>query len=213
MAVVHGVSSRGAPRRVGATSKEGRRLDQRDDEQRRSAVRDVIRAIPAVGRGRPFASDVTSVYFVDPATGDDTNDGLGPTTSFRTITRAIGELEPGDSLRLHAGSVYGPTTVFSTMAGTPDAPIVVEPYGGPEAVFDGRITDPGFSVVPNAEWEPVSGGHFEEWRTRAVIVHRSRSTSAPSRPFARRAARLPCGPSRAPRVPGPARASGTMMSM
>ena len=45
-----------------------------------------------------------------------------------------------------------------------------------------------------------------------VISMCSRSTSAPSRPLARRAALRPWGPRRAPLVPAPATASGTMRS-
>jgi hypothetical protein len=111
-----------------------------------------------------------SIYYVDPVTGDDnTNDGLSPATPFKTIAHASQELAAGDTLRLHAGSIYGPTTAFSGLAGTLEAPIDVEPYAGTEVVFDGRITAPDFATVPNSEWEPVPGGHPEEWRTRQIL--------------------------------------------
>ena len=111
---------------------------------------------------------MTGSYFVDPTTGDDTNDGRSPETPFETIARASQELGAGDTLRLHAGSIFGPDVVFAQMVGTPESPIVVEPYAGTEVVFDGRITDPDFATVPNSEWEPVPG-HSGEWRTRQLL--------------------------------------------
>ena len=114
--------------------------------------------------------DMTVSYFVDPVAGDDGNDGLSLQTPFRTVAHASEHLKQGDRLRLHAGAVFGPTTVFSTrIAGTPEAPIVVEPYAGDEVVFDGRITDPATDEVPNTVWERVTGGHPEEWRTCQIL--------------------------------------------
>jgi hypothetical protein len=109
-------------------------------------------------------------YFVDPVVGDDDgNDGLSKQKPFRTIAHASEHLRPGDRLRLHAGAVFGPTTGFSaSIEGTPEAPIVVEPYAGNRVVLDGRITEPT-DEVPNTVWERVAGGHPEEWRTRQIL--------------------------------------------
>jgi hypothetical protein len=110
-----------------------------------------------------------TAYFVDPVAGDDASGGLGPETPWRTVARAARDLGAGDTLRLHAGAVYGPETVFpGTLAGTPEAPIVVEPYAGTEVHFDGRIRDPDLTRAPNAAWETVEGGHAEEWRTQIL---------------------------------------------
>jgi hypothetical protein len=111
-----------------------------------------------------------SVYFVDPVEGDDNTDGTSQEKPFKTIEHAIPELRAGDVLRLHAGTVYGPSTVFPReMAGSAEEPIVVEPYAGTEVTFDGRITDPALSAVPNDLWERAPGGHPDEWRTRKTL--------------------------------------------
>jgi hypothetical protein len=68
--------------------------------------------------------------------------------------------------------------------------------------------------LPGRQWK--AGGILRSRlsaESRAEMMARSLSTAAPSRPFARRAARLPCVPSLAPREPGPESASGTMRSM
>jgi hypothetical protein len=111
-----------------------------------------------------------SLYFVDPARGNDGNDGTSQEKPFKTIERAIPELGAGDVLRLHAGTVYGPSIVFPReMAGSAEEPIVVEPYAGTEVTFDGRITDPALSVAPNNLWERAPGEHPDEWRTRKTL--------------------------------------------
>ena len=114
-----------------------------------------------------------TIYFVNPVDGDDTNDGLSSESPLRTVGHATSLLDAGDVLRLHAGSVYGPATVFpAALAGTPMAPILIEPYAGTEAVFDGRLRDPDLGGVPNDQWEPVSDGHTDEWRSRQILDER-----------------------------------------
>jgi hypothetical protein len=116
-----------------------------------------------------------AIYYVDPGSGDDGNNGLDPASAFRTIKRGTAELIAGDVLRLHAGSVYGPTARFSAdLHGEAAQPIVIEPYpDDPVAVVDGRVRNPDLAILPNAEseaeWEQVPGGHCEEWRTRQVL--------------------------------------------
>jgi hypothetical protein len=113
-----------------------------------------------------------SIYFVDPVSGDDGNNGLDPASAFRSIDRGTAELIAGDVLRLHAGSVYGPTGFSAKLHGEKGHPIVIEPYAGAVAVFDGRVRTPDMSIVPNTEWEHVPGGHAEEWRSRQVLDER-----------------------------------------
>ena len=111
-----------------------------------------------------------AIYFVDPASGDDANDGRSADEPLRTLRAATDRLRRGDVLRLHAGSIYRPPAAFpADLAGTPEEPIVIEPYAGPTATFDGRLVAPPFDVVPNVEWERVAGGHPEEWRSRQVL--------------------------------------------
>ena len=111
-----------------------------------------------------------AIYFVDPASGDDGNDGRSADEPLRTLRAATDRLRRGDVLRLHAGSIFRPPAAFpADLAGTPEEPIVVEPYAGPTATFDARLVAPPVDVVPNLEWERVAGGHPEEWRSRQVL--------------------------------------------
>lgn len=118
-----------------------------------------------------------AIYYVDPGSGDDGNNGLHPGSAFRTIGRGTAELIAGDVLRLHAESVYGPTALFPANLhgeeahdGEPAQPIVIEPYpAGTVAVVDGRVRNPNLGIVSNAGWEHVSGGHCEEWRTNEML--------------------------------------------
>jgi hypothetical protein len=120
---------------------------------------------------------VTSTFFVDPVDGDDANDGLAEASPLHTIARAGALAQPGDIVRLHAGRVFAGTTRFPlALAGTANAPIVVEPYAGADVLLDGRLTDPAVDTAPNEQWEPAPGGHPDEWRTRRVLTEQPEGT-------------------------------------
>jgi hypothetical protein len=88
----------------------------------------------------------------------------------RRLARAIERgLKPGDSLRLRADVVHGPTVFSAGMKGSELEPILVEPYRGPKVVFDARIRSPNFGQAGNGAWQRVPGGHPDEWRTRAIL--------------------------------------------
>ncbi|MDQ3763259.1 MAG: hypothetical protein M3460_16985 [Actinomycetota bacterium] len=114
-------------------------------------------------------------YFVDPVDGNDNNDGRAPERPLKTIAQAGNLANPGDTVCLHAGRIYRGTTVFpASLAGTRKAPIVVEPYAGSHVVLDGRLPQPAFDTAPdkpegNGLWEPVVGGHCQEWRTKELL--------------------------------------------
>lgn len=118
-----------------------------------------------------------AIHYVDPGSGDDGNNGLDPASAFRTIARGTATLGAGDVLRLHAGSVHGPTALFSADLhgeeahdGEPARPIIIESYPDDTvAAIDGRVRNPDLGVVSNASWEHVSDGHCEEWRTQQVL--------------------------------------------
>jgi hypothetical protein len=71
-------------------------------------------------------------------------------------------LRPGDTLRLNTNAT--PTAFPATLRGTAESPITIRSYqDGLPAVFDGGIAE---LRVPGDAWEPVPGGHPEEWRTK-----------------------------------------------
>ena len=89
------------------------------------------------------------VYYVDQASGDDTNDGLDPGRAFQTAEQARDFLQPGDTLKImgeyvnpsfdrtyeYAGDPSDPhlwhseqTIRFSQIHGTESHPIVITAY-------------------------------------------------------------------------------------
>ncbi|MBI3029560.1 MAG: right-handed parallel beta-helix repeat-containing protein [Candidatus Rokubacteria bacterium] len=73
--------------------------------------------------------------YVDAASGDDANDGLGPSTAWRTLDRANQSVVAGDTVLLRGtfvGQVIRPLT-----SGTADRPITFRSAPGATAVLDG----------------------------------------------------------------------------
>jgi hypothetical protein len=92
-------------------------------------------------------------YHVDPARGDDTNDGsVGK--PWKTMQHGLGCLKPGDTLYLHGGVYY--ETVYLTQSGTAESPIVIAAYPGELPVLDGGLRE--FLESPATSWEPVKDG-------------------------------------------------------
>ena len=92
-----------------------------------------------------------AIYFVDPASGDDADDSE---RDEHTSSPAGGHepaaprrrAAPARQFHLQAAAAFP-----ADLAGTPEEPIVIEPYAGPTATFDGRLVAPSFDVVPNVE--------------------------------------------------------------
>src|SRR6266513_1314813 len=66
-------------------------------------------------------------YFVDPAKGDDRQDGSRD-KPWKTVSHAVQKLKPGDTLYLRAGRYYG--GVVLSASGTAEAPITVRAFPG-----------------------------------------------------------------------------------
>ncbi|MEZ5406750.1 MAG: right-handed parallel beta-helix repeat-containing protein [Acidimicrobiales bacterium] len=88
-----------------------------------------VPAVPAVGS---LATDADPrVVFVDPATGDDTDDGQTSVSAWRSLQTAVDRLAPGDTLYLMGGDYRGdrltPTSshVEVSVSGTADAWITI----------------------------------------------------------------------------------------
>jgi hypothetical protein len=76
-----------------------------------------------------------TVYYVNPATGADTNSGTSSTAAFKTIQKALDLAQPGTTINLAAGTYREALT--TKVAGTAAAPITIK---GPETgkVASGR---------------------------------------------------------------------------
>ena len=87
---------------------------------------------------------------VNPATGDDTRDGIaGPV---KTIARAVKLAQPGDTVHLTPGT-YFESADLSNKHGLPGKPITLDGHG---AVLDGS------EPVRAADWEALGGGLFRK---------------------------------------------------
>src|SRR5262249_53755546 len=109
---------------------------------------------------QPAGGAVTKgpAYHVDPAKGDDSNDG--PLQKpFKTVQRGVRRLRPGDTLYLRGGVYH--EKVYLTRSGTQDAPIVIASYPGELAVLDGGLRE--FLESPATSWEPFEGGAAGEY--------------------------------------------------
>lgn len=115
------------------------------------------RPLPVAGN-RPAPKGLA--YFVDPAGGDDQQDGSRE-RPWKTIGRGLRALKPGDTLLLRGGTYYEPLEV--ALAGTADRPITLRSCPGELAILDGGL--PEFFAHPAEAWEPVAGGAPDEFRS------------------------------------------------
>jgi len=86
-------------------------------------------------------------YYVS-ATGDDTHPG-SLAAPFRTINRAIENLQPGDVVYIRGGTYF--ETVRVTASGTQDAPITIRSYPGEGVTIDSGVNQ--FRKPMNSDWE------------------------------------------------------------
>jgi hypothetical protein len=102
-----------------------------------------------------------SAYHVDPAKGDDRNDG-GKETSWRTIGHAMKQLKAGDTLYLRGGSYH--ENVSIALAGKKEAPITIRSAPGEQAILDGSWRE--FQDSATEAWEACPGGVAGEYRSK-----------------------------------------------
>jgi hypothetical protein len=96
--------------------------------------------------------------FVDNYRGKETNDG-SEKKPWRSLTHALRQLVPGDTLYLRGG-VYYEKLVLSR-SGTEAQPITIASYPGEAAIIDGGLRE--FADHPSSSWEPFSGGAADEY--------------------------------------------------
>ena len=85
------------------------------------------------------------VYYVDGASGRDSNSGTSEATAFKTISRAVDLGGPGVTVRIKAGHYREQVNV--TKSGTPTQRFVIGAFGNGEVVIDGS---------PEVAWAPLS---------------------------------------------------------
>lgn len=82
--------------------------------------------------GFSSVSSSGDIYHVSP-TGDDANPGTG-SRPWQTISYAVSQLKPGDTLIIHGGT-YNEVVEIS-VSGTPEAPITIKGAEGEDAILD-----------------------------------------------------------------------------
>ena len=92
-------------------------------------------------------------YFVDPAQGDDANDGSRE-KPWKSLQHGARHLKPGDTLYLRGGIYY--EKVYLTRSGTQESPIVIAAYPGELPVLDGGLRE--FLESSAESWEPAKEG-------------------------------------------------------
>jgi hypothetical protein len=138
------------------------------------AVRFVLLSAVAQVAGPLTASAQAGLqYYVDPGTGVDAPTwGTSKQKPWRTTGYAVDRIDDlppasqaGLVLHLKAGPLYPLLALTPGLRGTPEQPILIQPYDGDRVVFDAgepRFRQPG-------AWEPVPG-HVDEWRTKDTFV-------------------------------------------
>lgn len=106
------------------------------------------------------ASVYAATYYVDSRHGNDSNSGISPSSSWKTLQKVNdGRFSPGDQILLRCGSRWEGQLAMSS-SGTDGAPIVIDRYGkGPLPRIDGqgKVED----VVRLVNVEEVEVRHLE----------------------------------------------------
>jgi hypothetical protein len=103
----------------------------------------------------PLAQAAT--YYVDASNGDDINDGLAPSSAWKTISKANSMIfSPGDSVLFKRGETWAGTGLKVTSSGAEGNHIVYGAYGsGDKPVITLRGPVPGWNTPAN--WEDQGG--------------------------------------------------------
>jgi hypothetical protein len=108
-------------------------------------------------------------FYVSPTAGNDANDGLSPSTPWRTLGRARSVLSAGDTLFLRGGNYV--TDYFEPAnAGVPGRPITLTAYPGETPVITGSPTfDKYWSI--RWDWFVIDGIHFKDTSGGNFVLH------------------------------------------
>jgi hypothetical protein len=101
-------------------------------------------------------STTGKTYYVDTATGSDTNDGLGSAKALKTITKSTRLVAAGDTVLIRKGLYREGIVLISTASGTADKPITFGSYGDGEVIVDGS--------TPVGPWTKVGASSSTVWQ-------------------------------------------------
>ena len=121
----------------------------------------VVAINSAGGSTSPDATLTTlagAVYYVDSATGNDTNNGTSPGSPWKTLAKVNGTtFQPGETILFKAGGIWtGGTQLYPKGSGVTNRPIVIDKYGtGALPVIDAGTATGGGAVrlVNQQYWE------------------------------------------------------------
>ncbi|MBN1673949.1 MAG: right-handed parallel beta-helix repeat-containing protein [Kiritimatiellae bacterium] len=102
------------------------------------------------GAGQPTPAPA-GTYFVAPG-GSDANPGT-EAQPWGTLRKAAGAVQPGDTVRIRAGTYLEPMVTFKR-AGTSQAPITFAAYG------DGEVVISPSALLAADRWKPVEGAIY-----------------------------------------------------
>ncbi len=98
--------------------------------------------------------------------GDDANHGRSPASPFRTLTRSLQALEPGDTLVVGAGTYYARPLKIHDLPSTPENPIRI-------------VADPRGAATVSSAWPKAAEGQVE-WEHVGDGIYRTRRDSGGS---------------------------------
>ncbi|WP_317168744.1 right-handed parallel beta-helix repeat-containing protein [Cyclobacterium plantarum] len=101
-------------------------------------------------------------YYFHPRTGLDANNGLSPSQAFQSLAKIDDlNLNPGDRIFLAAGEVFSGSLIIQNFRGTPDQPLIIEPFGtGKMAKIDAAGQEAGV-LIENASFVKVKKLHIQ----------------------------------------------------
>jgi hypothetical protein len=115
----------------------------------RSEHKPKTRELPAAG-----------LQFVDVNRGDDAAAG-SLASPWKTIAKALKQVQPGQTIVLRAGNYYEQVRI--TSKGTAEAPITLRAFPNELVILDGGFAE--FFKQPKEAWEPVPNGAPQEYRS------------------------------------------------
>ena len=128
----------------------------------------------------PLNTAAATVYYVDGAAGNDSNDGLTLATAWKTIQKSFNTAVAGSTVMIKGGTYYEQLTV--KVSGTAGKPITFTNYNGEQVIIDGSknsgttivtITDKKFLIFSN-----LTVQHITKNNAVGVLVSASKSGGA-----------------------------------
>ncbi|MDX1948702.1 MAG: hypothetical protein SFU86_25160 [Pirellulaceae bacterium] len=98
--------------------------------------------------------------------GDDQGDG-GENRPWRTISHALTQIQPGETLVLRGGTYY--ERVYLARRATQEQPLTIRAYPGEQVVLDGGLAE--FFTSPEQCWQPAESGAPGEYVSKKAYLN------------------------------------------